>query len=395
MGKFLNIQSLALAPIMLAAALGAQAAPGMSTLMSEWGGGTSGPVAQTGNTSSPTNWRLTAGMSFNGVQGAFDGTALLLFTTSTASGTYACSGSLVSSQYVLTAGHCTDGLLSMSIQFGYTNGVALQTRLAAGVVQAPGWNGTLDTGADLALVKLDAPVTNLPIYALSTTNDVGKQFVMTGYGSSGNGASAGSSGNPLPNWNDGAYGHYGYNVFDTTSDVFTAAWDAKTGEGVYTAPTYGLTYVADFDYYNATPNATNSARYNTLQRIADVTGGGWTSNQGLGAGEALIGGGDSGGGDFVWNGSQWVLSAVHSWGWQFCGGRFGSGTPGGGANCDLSANNSSSFGDLMGSTAVFSHAEWINSVIGATPVPEPESYALLLAGLGVVAGVARRRRRAA
>jgi len=391
MAKFLS-SKLVLAPLALAAAMTAHA-DGMSNLMVPWQApsATSGPVPETGNTSAASNWRLKAGMTFNGIQGAFDGTALLLFTTTEATGTYACSGSLVSSQYVLTAGHCTDGLINMSLQFGYTNDVALQTRTAVSVVQAPGWNGTLDTGADLALVKLSAPVTNLPIYKLSTTNDVGKQFLMTGYGTSGNASSAGSVNNPLPNWNDGNYGHYGYNTFDTTSDVFEAAWDAKTGEGVYTSPTYGHTYVADMDYYNATPNATNSARYNTLQRIADYTGGAWGNNQGVGVNEALIGGGDSGGGDFVWDGSQWVLSAVHSWGWQFCGGRFGSGAPGGGTNCDLSVNNDASFGDLMGSTAVYDHVDWINSVINPAAVPEPETYALMLAGLGLVAFARRRR----
>ena len=34
----------------------------------------------------------------------------------------------------------------------------------------------------------------------------------------------------------------------------------------------------------------------------------------------------------------------------------------------------------------------INSAAVATPVPEPETYAMLLAGLGIVGFVARRRR---
>ena len=88
--------------------------------------------------------------------------------------------------------------------------------------------------------------------------------------------------------------------------------------------------------------------------MAGVSGG-FSSGTGMGELEALIAGGDSGGGDFIFENGQWLLSAVHSWGWQgnnVCS-YIGNGTLTG---CDAGSDNASSYGDLSGSTAVFDQA---------------------------------------
>ena len=91
----------------------------------------------------------------------------------------------------------------------------------------------------------------------------------------------------------------------------------------------------------------------------------------------------AGGGDFVWNGSGWLVSGVHSCAWGQCGGLEI-------RRCDRVPGTNSSLGDLSGSTAVFSHVDWINSV---TASPEPETHALMLTGLAGVVAAARRRQK--
>jgi hypothetical protein len=91
--------------------------------------------------------------------------------------------------------------------------------------------------------------------------------------------------------------------------------------------------------------------------------------------EASLVGGDSGSAAFVFDSAsnKWELAGINTMEVNWTNGAF---TGTGGAGIVLST-----------------YSSWINSVI--TPVPEPETYALLLAGLGLVAFAATRCRRGA
>jgi Trypsin/PEP-CTERM motif len=377
-----------LARVCMAAALacasfGAAAQSGQHDLVGWLPAGTVQP--STGNNTAPSNWRVTQGLTFNGVN--FDGNVRINFDSdgSLTNGGFVCSGTLIAGgTAVLTAAHCADDYAAsgfvMTVSHGLYNNVAAGVQNISGsqVSVHPGWTGALSTGADIAVIRLNTRLTGVTSFNLSTTNDVGKQFLIMGHGTT----SVGNV-NTATNWNEYGWAHFGYNTIDSTGTNF---FNAAQAQGIPNLGTwnsqYGEEYVADFDgISNGTGTSTDpGVRHNTMGRITGITSG-----QGVGANEALIAGGDSGGGDFVWDGSQWLLTGVHSWGWQFCGGRLT--TPN---SCDFGTANSSSWGDLMGSTAVFSHVTWINTVAA---IPEPGTYGLMALGLAVV-GVAARRRKA-
>jgi Trypsin/PEP-CTERM motif len=312
-------------------------------------------VSGMSNTSVPVDWRFDSSTLFQGVN--FDGVARLQYSLPDGQRSM-CSGTLLAGgQYVLTAAHCVVDRTDFTVQFGVNNDVPRASSGVSAVFVHESWTGSVFEGADLAILKLSSTVTGIQGFQLHHGSAIGQSVLLMGYGTTGTG-----SANTAPSFSDAAYGHWGMNTFDLTTQQFL---DAAQAQGVphlgAWSNAHGEQYVADFD--------NGISQYNTLGRIQGLSSGLGIAN------EALISGGDSGGGAFVWDGQAWRLTGVHNWSWQFCGGRIS-------PTCDFRSGNQQSFGDLMGSTAVASHVSWISAVTG---VPEPGTWALMAAGLGLLA----------
>lgn len=263
--------------------------------------------------------------------------AVAKLNVATTEGSFGCSGSLLGGgAYVLTAAHCLTGANGTAT----TNSVSVSflggTVNASGVSYHvnPGWNGNLVAGNDIALIALANPVTSVAGYSLYPANAQGNTVTLTGYGLTG----VGSTGSV-----DNTFGtlHYGGNQYDAPSGYYSANQIS------------GSIYLYDFDDGTFRRNAFGSS--------------------GLGsASEVFIAAGDSGGPGLIDVNGTLAVAGVHSF--SSCT-RF---------TCPVN----STFGEVAGDTSVFANSAWLQSVLA---VPEPDTYALLLAGLGLLGFIAKRR----
>ena len=223
---------------------------------------------------------------------------------------YTGNATLIAPDWVLTAAHvltaASGGVFNLNGNF-YSS---------AQMVVHPGWNGNAFNGNDFALVRLNAPVMGVTPASLYTgSSEFGQVGTFVGYGFTGTGLT-------------------GYQTLDNQKRAFQNTIDGNFGNP-------SILLGSDFD----NPNTTADSDFGDPNPLSL---------------EGCVAPGDSGGGVFLFDGSQSYLAGVIS----FVAGRDGS------ANAD--------YGDVSGFGRVSAFAPWIASV-----VPEPSSASfLIVAGVG-------------
>lgn len=278
-------------------------------------------------------------------QTEYDPVGMMLFTNE--NGSFICSGVLITSEWVLTAGHCTDGTNITATTF--TVGGSTYNADLSSITPHPSFSRlNIFTGYDIGLFRLQTPVTNVtPAELYDGDSEVGLTGTSVGFGRTGTGL----TGATLTHGTKRA----GNNRIDNRGGVI---------EGLVSFIGVSDRIIfADFD--NESDTSTNLTGPTTAPIAEDL--------------EYLIAGGDSGGGLYIEDpddGDAVKVAAVHSFGARV---QDPDGLVG-----DIDFTLNSTYGELQGSTRVAPFIPWINGI-----VPEPGTLLILCIG-GLVA--MRRRR---
>ena len=307
----------------------------------------------------------------------YSGVAALIMTYSNGN-SFICSGSTTNGgASIVTAAHCVTPeagatLLSTTAYFGggtatndFFNGPGTVSIQVANVLINPNYTGEVIDQNDIAVLNLKSLAPNsAQVYDLYTAGDLtGLNFNVAGYGArSDTGGSVGA------NLGAGRL-RQGDNSFDFRLG------DAALNGGLNFLSENGaqiaFSFLSDFDNGRAANDA-------ACLIAADVgAAAGSFCNLGRGALEVSVGGGDSGGPQFI----DGKLASVTSYGLSF-GPEYG----------DIDGNLNSSYGEFNGFVPIYIHQAFIRRAFAAG-VPESSTWMMMIAGFGIVGASMRRRTR--
>lgn len=302
-----------------------------------------------------------------------------------AGGRFICSGSLLSDRVsIATAAHCvTDANLnnpiSTTVYFSNGGDVVItsdpssQTRQVGRILTPEAYTGEVIDQNDIAILRLEnaAPgfAVSYDLFAGSLNDLIEQTYTIAGVG--GRSSVGGALGVDL---GTGRL-REGENRFDMFlgDDIFGGFFTDPIfgGERFFGTAETQFSLISDFDNGFAANDASCL--------LASLFGGSLSSPQFCDLGrlrEVSTAGGDSGGPLFV-NGQ---LAAITSYGLSF-GALTGDAVPG----------LNSSFGEFNGFVPTALHRDFINRALA---IPEPSTWAMLIAGFGLVGAAIRRRSRA-